>query len=151
MSQSELLKTVVSVLGDIGIDHMVSGSIPSSLQGEPRAIKNKSVFNLIDTKSGDKIDFWMLTDSVFDKSRFSRKYAEAFAGIHINVSSPEDTILAKLKWAQESGGSEKQFTDAIRVFEVQYDKLDLDYLREWAKKLSVEPLLREIEEKAEGI
>jgi len=34
------------------------------------------------------------------------------------VSSPEDTILAKLRWANLSGGSEKQFIDALRVYEV---------------------------------
>jgi hypothetical protein len=41
------------------------------------------------------------------------------------VSSPEDTILAKLRWADISGGSEKQFTDALRVFEVQQGNVDI--------------------------
>jgi hypothetical protein len=35
----------------------------------------------------------------------------------MKVSTPEDTILAKLRWANLSGGSEKQFTDALRVYE----------------------------------
>jgi len=29
----------------------------------------------------------------------------------------------KLKWAELSGGSEKQYTDALRVYEVQFEKL----------------------------
>ena len=37
MSQQGLLKLVVEVLNRLGIDYMVSGSVVSSLQGEPRA------------------------------------------------------------------------------------------------------------------
>lgn len=37
MSQSDLLKHVVQVLHQIGIEYMVTDSIASSLQGEPRS------------------------------------------------------------------------------------------------------------------
>ena len=37
MSQSELLKRVVARLQQAGIEHMLTGSVVSSLQGEPRA------------------------------------------------------------------------------------------------------------------
>jgi hypothetical protein len=46
----------------------------------------------------------------------------------------------KLRRADLSGGSEKQFRDALRVYEVQYGVLDLDYLNTWAVQLGVEPL-----------
>jgi hypothetical protein len=36
MSQSDLLKTVVEKLDRAGIDYMITGSVASSLQGEPR-------------------------------------------------------------------------------------------------------------------
>jgi hypothetical protein len=53
------------------------------------------------------------------------------------VSSAEDTILAKLRWAKLSGGSEKQDTDALRVYEVQYSLLDTDYLERWVETLGL--------------
>jgi hypothetical protein len=37
MSQPELLKRVVRVLDDNGIDYMLTGSMASSLQGDPRS------------------------------------------------------------------------------------------------------------------
>ena len=37
MSQQELLKKVIQVLEGAGIEYMVSGSLVSSLQGEPRS------------------------------------------------------------------------------------------------------------------
>jgi hypothetical protein len=186
MSQQELLVIVVQALDDVGIKYMMSGSLVSSLQGEPRsthdidfviaiekaavhalakafpppdfyldeesivnAINRQGMFNLIDMNAGDKVDFWILTDEPFDKSRFARKYVEEMFGMQIMVSSPEDTILAKLRWAKLSGGSEKQFTDALRVYEVQFEKLDMNYLSRWAKGLGVESMLQRIREEAE--
>lgn len=186
MPQSELLKRVIQVLEDNRIPYMVTGSIVSSLQGEPRsthdidivihlqkpsikklieafhppdyyldegsileAIKQQHVFNLINVKEGDKIDFWLLTDEPFDQSRFSRKITEKVMDIALQVSAPEDTIIAKLRWAKLSGGSEKQFTDALRIYEVQYKKLDLTYLDRWIKKLELESLWEQLLDKAE--
>jgi hypothetical protein len=186
MSQSKLLKRVIQVLEDNRIPYMVTGSVASSLQGEPRsthdidivislqkpfikklieafpppdyyldemsileAIKQQNVFNLINVKEGDKIDFWMLTDEAFDQSRFSRKITETVFGVELQVSAPEDTIIAKLRWAKLSGGSEKQFVDALRIYEVQYKKLDLAYLDRWIKKLDLESLWKQLLDKAE--
>jgi hypothetical protein len=188
MSQQELLKHVVQVLNDLGIEYMVSGSLVSSLQGEPRAthdidivvsleppdakqlqtafpppeyylpedsirtaLATKGMFNLIAAKTGDKVDFWILTDQPFDRSRFSRKYVEEVMGMEISVSSPEDTILMKLSWAHKSGGSEKHFVDALRVYEVQYGRLDMGYLEEWANRLEIGALYKRLQEEAEAI
>jgi len=188
MSQQELLKKLIQVLENTGIEYMVSGSLVSSLQGEPRsthdidvvvavqksmaralvrafpppdyylieesileAIEHQGMFNLIDVNSGDKVDFWILTDEPFDCSRFKRKHAEEMMGMRIMVSSPEDTILMKLKWAKLSGGSEKHYTDALRVYEVQSEELDMDYLAHWSKELSVDSLLERIQEEAEAL
>ena len=165
---------------------MITGSVVSSLQGEPRsthdidmviaiekskvhelaeafpssdfyldehsildAINTQSMFNLINFKSGDKVDFWILSDEAFDRSRFQRRISEEFMGTEMQVSSPEDTILAKLRWAKLSGGSEKQFTDALRVYEVQYDRLDIDYLERWVEKLDIKSLWKRITDEAE--
>ena len=188
MSQQELLKKLIKALEAAGIEYMVSGSLVSSLQGEPRsthdidvvvevqkpkvhalvrafpppdyylteesileAIEEQGMFNLMDVNSGDKVDFWILTEEPFDCSRFKRKYAEEMMGMRIMVSSPEDTILMKLKLAKLSGGSEKHYTDALRVYEVQHDTLDMDYLVRWCKELKVESLLGRNQEEAEVV
>jgi hypothetical protein len=177
MSQQELLKRVVAVLDALGIEFMVTGSVTSGLQGEPRsthdidlvanltvesadrlrqafppgdyyvseqaireALERRTMFNMIDLASGDKVDFWLLTDDPFDRSRFTRRRVVEVLGLRLPVSAPEDTILMKLRWAELSGGSEKQFRDALRVYEVQHAMLDLDYLNSWAVQLGVESL-----------
>ena len=186
MSQQELLKKVVPILTAVGIDYMVTGSIASSLHGEPRsthdidlvvvmppdavrklmtafpspdyylsedaivdALRQRSMFNLLSLNDGEKVDFWMLTDEPFDHSRFARKRIDQVLGLQLNVSTPEDTILAKLRWAKLSGGSEKQFTDALRIYEIQGNKMDLAYLNHWASQLGVEDLWQRIQSEAE--
>lgn len=115
------------------------------------AIRHQSMFNLLDTIEGDKVDFWILTNEPFDQSRFARKQEEKILGLSLFISSPEDTILMKLYWANLSGGSEKQFTDALRVYEVQYGNLDLNYIESWAATLQVKEIWEKLKQKAEPI
>lgn len=102
------------------------------------------MFNLIDTINGDKVDFWIYTDSDFDKSRFKRKYKHKFQDIEISISSPEDTIIAKLNWAKLSGGSKKHIIDASRVYEIQLDVMDKEYLSNWIKKMNLHKEWKEL-------
>jgi hypothetical protein len=181
MSQSELLKKVVTAMETTGTPYMLTGSYASSLQGEPRlthdidlvvaitpaaaqlllvefpppdyyldetainnAIQHKSQFNLVDIRHGDKVDFWMLSDEPFDQSRFARRITEEFEGQRLFVSRPEDTILMKLRWAKMSGGSEKQLADARSVLELQGNKLDVDYIEQWATSLDIVALWQQL-------
>ncbi len=188
MSQQELVRLVIQVLKQAEVDYMVTGSLVSSLQGEPRAthdidivinlpvdqiafflqqfpapdfylsedavndaVHYQSMFNLLSTTDGEKVDFWILTGEAFDQSRFSRKRGENVMGIQMNVSSPEDTILMKLKWCALCGGSDKQYKDALRVFEIQREQLDVDYLNHWVNQLNVEALWQKLQSEAEEI
>lgn len=151
---------------------MLTGSLVSSLQGEPRsthdmdfvvaldressvgfteamkitgshldersvleAVESEGVFNLIEPEHGTKVDFWLLTNDPFDRSRFARRIMERVLGMDLWVTSPEDTILAKLRWAKLSGGSQKQVTDALRVYEIQYTLLDIQYIERWVEDM----------------
>jgi hypothetical protein len=115
------------------------------------ALRTGTMFNLLALDEGDKVDFWVLKDEPFDRSRFARKRVEEVWGIKLQVSAPEDTILAKLRWAKEAGGSEKQFTDALRVYEVQRPKLDETYIAHWAAVLGVDPLWEQLKRGAESV
>lgn len=188
MSQFELLKLVASVLDRLSVPYMVTGSMASSAQGQPRsthdvdlvvallpstgrklaeefpsteyyldpqavaeAIQTGGMFNLLHLETGDKVDFWMVTDDEFDRSRFARRRRQPLAGMVLWMSSPEDTILMKLRWAQMSGGSAKQLTDALRVLEVQAPKLDRAYVREWVKRLQLQSDWEQLLENTTGL
>jgi hypothetical protein len=109
------------------------------------------MFNLMEVATGQKVDFWMFKDDPFNRSRFGRRRWAQYEGMPVRVSSPEDTILSKLVWGQLAGGSEKQFTDALQVYEVQAAKLELAYLNDWADRLQVRQLWERIQTEAEGV
>jgi hypothetical protein len=185
MSQQELLKIVVLGLEDKNIPYMLTGSLVSSIQGEPRlthdidliislekkdlskvislfppdryyisekalkeSLEKKTSFNIIDIESGDKIDFWILTESDFDLSRFSRRVKIKFLDFFIDISTPEDTILEKLLWSKISGGSEKHFMDAVKVYEIQREELDYSYIELWSERLGIQVLWEKINREA---
>jgi hypothetical protein len=113
------------------------------------AIQSKRMFNLLETTTGEKVDFWVLTDSPFDQSRFARRQTIDLGDLQVDVSSPEDTILMKLSWCQHCGGSEKQFNDVLRVYELQAELLDQDYLQTWITALGIETLWKRVLDEAE--
>ena len=113
------------------------------------AIRTKRMFNLLETATGEKVDFWVLTDSPFDQSRFARRQRIDLGEFVIDVSSPEDTILMKLLWCKQSGGSEKQFNDVLRVYELQSDLLDLVYIHQWVEELNIKDLWQRVLAEAE--
>jgi hypothetical protein len=115
------------------------------------AIGRRSMFNLLAIDEGEKVDFWLLTDEPFDQARFARRHVTDVEGLRFFLSTPEDTILAKLRWSALSGGSEKQYRDALRVYEVQFGALDLDYLTHWASQLGVQPLLDRVKTEAKPL
>ena len=69
--------------------------------------------------------------------------------MQIHVSAPEDTILMKLKWAADSGGSQKQFSDALHVFELQRHLLNRSYIDSWATRLNILDLWTQLQRSAE--
>ena len=63
------------------------------------------------------------------------------------MTSAEDIILSKLEWSKDRQ-SERQFGDALGVAVVQWDRLDVNYLRKWAKELQVRDSLEQLLEQA---
>jgi len=107
------------------------------------AVKNKDMFNILHLPTALKLDFWLLTEDLFDKSRFSRKRRVKILDQFMEISSPEDTILQKLRWYKEAK-IEKHLIDAAFVYQVQKKNLDMEYLKKWIENLKIESYFKEI-------
>jgi len=188
MSQFKLLREVVEFLNRTHTPYMLTGSIVSSFQGEPRSthdidmmilfdkgnvysllnafppptyyidkdmvlegIQSKKMFKLLNTMTGDKIDFYPLPDNEYELVRFKRKVQEEINELQVWITSPEDTIISKLRWCKLSNGSEKQFKDALNVFEVQFEILDLSYIQIWIEKLGLSDLFERLQKERQDL
>lgn len=97
-----------------------------------QALRDQGEFNFIHPSSGLKVDFWILKNNIFDRIRMKRRITQKIKGQSINFISPEDLILSKLFWYQETE-STRQLEDIESVVNIQ-EKLDWDYIKKWARE-----------------
>jgi len=114
-----------------------------------QAVKHGTPANVLNPRSGDKLDLWPLQADPYQLAAFNRRKPVTLGGLAAFVQSAEDTILSKLQWLRQSQ-SERHYHDALGVAEVQHGKLDSDYMRRWAGELGLaadlQRLLAEAEE-----
>jgi hypothetical protein len=114
-------------------------------QAVRRAILSGRSFNAIHFESLLKVDVYIPSADEFSQQQLKRRRPEILspeAAQTIYLATPEDTILAKLRWYRQGGEvSERQLTDVAGVIKVQGQQLDFAYLRDWAAKLKLLDLL----------
>ncbi len=110
-----------------------------------KAIKEKTLFNIIDNDSVFKVDFIVHKNDPYSVEQFKRRRIRIIAGIKTAVISLEDLILAKLSWSQESG-SEMQERDIQQMLRLYHSDLDRKYLEQWATFLGVQNRLKDIDD-----
>jgi hypothetical protein len=97
-------------------------------------IRKTGMFNVIDHRTGFKIDFIIRKSTEYRLLEFSRKIHKMLMDIPVWVVSPEDLVVSKLSWIQELQ-SEKQSQD-IRMLMV-LPEIDRDYIGLWCKNLNL--------------
>ena len=109
------------------------------------AIDRRQSFNAIHFDSVFKVDIFIPKADEFSRKQIERRELRKLAPDveqMVYVATAEDTILAKLRW-YDSGGrvSNTQWTDVVGIIGASSSILDLDYLRDWAKRFSLTELL----------
>ncbi len=99
-----------------------------------------SFFNIIDSESTLKIDFWPLKNDDYSQEQFRRRAPVMMGERRVWALTAEDIILAKLLWIKISD-SERQWQDVRTVWALKKDELDMPYLNQWATRLSIADLL----------
>jgi hypothetical protein len=110
------------------------------------AVQRRSSFNLIHLETMIKIDVFILGQRTYDSVSFERERLESLGeeGLTLSFKTPEDIILGKLEWfLQTEKTSERQWRDILGLIKVQGSLLDMKYMRQWAKELTIESLLEQ--------
>lgn len=98
------------------------------------AVKQQSLFNIIDHESGYKADFVILKNQEFRQTEFKRKVIMEYFDKQIYLVSVEDLLLSKLIWIQ-------QLQSALQMEDIrnlaQLDTIDWDYVNYWIHQLKL--------------
>jgi hypothetical protein len=103
-------------------------------------------FNLIHYASSYKFDIFPLVADRFQQTEFGRREIvhldwSGTGALEFPVATAEDTMLSKLSWYRAGGeASTRQWDDVVGILRARGTRLDVDYLREWARYLCVEDL-----------
>lgn len=98
-------------------------------------IRRMGMFNVIDHRSGYKIDFVVKKNNLYRSTEFQRRKRTQVFGFETWLVSAEDLILSKLIWIQQLQ-SEKQIEDIKNLLE--NETIDLSYIKKWIEELDLE-------------
>ena len=170
----ELLTEVSKYLDQLSLEYAVTGSVASSLFGEPHntqdidiclhmtklqaahldrilpprffrsqealqeAVERCSMANLVDMKSGIKVDLSVLSSKPYFDMVLERRVRVPYreGGPEFWLVTPEDIILMKLLWRKDTR-SQKQWDNALSVVHSMGMRLDWEYMRSWGDQLSI--------------
>lgn len=97
-------------------------------------VARKGMFNIIDNRTGYKVDFIVRKDSEYRSMEFERRVRTNVLGVDVWLVSVEDLILSKLIWIQDLQ-SDRQMDDIQNL--IADENLDKEYLQLWTKKLKL--------------
>jgi hypothetical protein len=117
------------------------------------AVKGRTSFNLFHLETMVKVDVFLPKERPFDRQQLARRIAERVNPDSTDalwILTAEDVILAKLDWFRMGGeASERQWRDVLGVMKTQGDRLDVNYLLQWAEQLRARDLLEQALDEAD--
>ena len=103
------------------------------------AVTTRGMFNIIHSEWVIKADFIVRKPDAYRRTEFERRRQIDVEGTALSVVAPEDLILSKLQWAEQTQ-SELQRRD-VREIVARVSNLDWDYLGAWSARLGMETTL----------
>lgn len=108
------------------------------------AVSQKRSFNAIHYESVFKVDIFVPHDE-FTRIQLDRRQSMKLSADRdeaVYVATADDTVLAKLRWFRAGNeSSTNQWNDVLGILATRHDRLDIEYLKSWARTLGVDDLL----------
>jgi hypothetical protein len=140
----------VDFVADLGLTHarplfeLLQDEFTASFNDIRSAISRRRMFNAIHTEAILKIDVYPAKKDAYSQCQLTRRNLIFLKETQqpLYLSTPEDTILAKLDWHRRGNYvSQRQLRDVAGVLRVRQHDLDFAYMREWASVIGVDDLL----------
>jgi hypothetical protein len=90
-----------------------------------------------------RADLVLADDTKYERLKFQRRRLISWPdGTEVYLVSPEDIVVNKLRWGQQSQ-SEKQWRDVLGVLKTQQESLDYEYMHRWATEFDLDETLEQ--------
>lgn len=109
----------------------------ADLDAALEAQQHESLFNLIDLRTGWKIDLIFRKSRLFSRQEFARRQSLDLQGRRLYGASVEDVIVAKLEWAMLAK-SQRQIEDTAAILRLRWEALDRPYRERRISDLGLE-------------
>lgn len=119
------------------VQHFPADEYYADEQDALESFAHGSMFNIIDFRSGWKVDLIFLKQRPFSQTEFARRTEQDLAGLRLTFATAEDVLIAKLEWAK-IGESHRQLEDAASIIRIKASLLDRDYIERWVRELELE-------------
>jgi hypothetical protein len=106
------------------------------------SIERRTAFNIIHASLVVKVDFVVRKDTEYRRIEFARRRRVSMEGHPFLIVAPEDLIISKLAWAQDTR-SEVQLAD-VRNLLRSVPEVDRSYVEQWTTRLELGALYREV-------
>jgi len=110
----------------------VSGAFATDADWVREAVRHRRLFQLVHLASFIKVDVYVRDREGPDAAQVLRAQRLVLGddpGDGLSVASAEDTVLQKLAWFQQAGGSsDRQWRDVVGVIKARQATLDHDYM-----------------------
>lgn len=110
------------------------------------AIEHQEMFNIIHNNTVFKVDFIIRKDTTYRLTEFQRRYRVKLGENEIWIVSPEDLIISKLFWAQDSL-SQMQINDVKNLIK-SLKNLDKTYIDKWIETLKLQSIYEMVKDNA---
>jgi hypothetical protein len=116
-----------------------------SMPAIQEALRDRSSFNIIHTRSGFKIDVFVRKDRPYELSAMQRRLSVVLPDVPerpMSFVTAEDVILFKMeRYRLGDEALDQQWQDILGVLKIQRGRLDDAYLEHWAAELRLSDLL----------
>jgi hypothetical protein len=113
------------------------------------ALRRRSMFNIIEIATGWKLDLVIRKARPFSIEEMQRRTTTKILGMDVPTATAEDTIIAKLEWANQ-GASDRQLRDVAGILRVRGADLDFAYIERWVTELGLAELWQSARAAAPG-
>ncbi len=101
------------------------------------AVHLRKQFNVLHPASGNKIDFMIARRDKWGRLQMNRRQQGTIqSGLMVQIVSPEDAIISKMRYYKE-GGSDKHLRDSAGVLAIQGERVDRDYIAQWSNHFAL--------------